>query len=100
MLCISKSTRIDPELCREKILNLTFKVTDFIEGEVVFLKDSEGNSYNLSVKEGSLQLLMDETAEERVSYLEDMVVTLLERLNMKEEDIHDLTFKRLYGDEP
>ena len=99
MLCISKSTQIDMELFRKHILGLTFKVTDFIEGEVVFLKDSEGNTYNLSVKEGRLQLLMDETAEERVSYLEDMVVTLLERLNMKEEDIHDLTFKRLYGDE-
>lgn len=99
MLCISKSTRIDHELCREKILNLTFKVTDFIEGEVVFLKDSEGNTYNLSVKEGRLQLLMDETTEERISYLEDMIVTLLGQLNVKEEDIHDLTFKRLYGDE-
>ena len=99
MLCISKSTRIDPELCREKILNLTFKVTDFIEGEVVFLKDNEDNTYNLSVKEGKLQLLIDETAEERIRYLEDMIVTILEQLNMKEEDIHDLTFKRLYGDE-
>lgn len=99
MLCISKSTRIDPELCREKILNLTFKVTDFIEGEVVFLKDSEGNTYNLSVKEGKLRLLMDETTEERISYLEDMIVTLLGQLNVNEEDIHDLTFKRLYGDE-
>jgi hypothetical protein len=99
MLCISKSTRIDPELCREKILNLTFRVTDFIEGEVVFLKDSEGNTYNLSVKEGRLRLLMDETTEERISYLEDMIVTLLGQLNVNEEDIHDLTFKRLYGDE-
>ena len=99
MLCISKSTRIDPELCREKILNLTFRVTDFIEGEVVFLKDSEGNTYNLSVKEGRLRLLMDETPEERISYLEDMIVTLLGQLNVNEEDIHDLTFKRLYGDE-
>jgi hypothetical protein len=99
MLCIAKSTLIHPGLHREKILGLTFKVTDFIEGDVVFLKDSEGNTYNLSVKEGKLQILMDETADERIGYLEDMVVTLLEQLNMKEEDMHDLTFKRLYGDE-
>lgn len=98
MLCISKTILIRPEEYREKMLNLTFKVTDFCD-EAIFLKDNEGNEYTLGIKNNNFILNLHETPEERISYLEDMIVTLLEQLNLKEEDIHDLTFKRLYGDD-
>lgn len=99
MLCISKSTLINPESCREKLLNLTFTITDFYENEVIFLKDNEGNDYTLGIKDNKFIINLHETAEERIGYLEDMIITILEQLKLKEEDIHDLTFKRLYGDE-
>lgn len=99
MLLRPTFTKIDFSLSRDWLLEKTFKITDIAGDESIFLKDNDGREFVLNVnKDGRLQLDQFQSAQERIEYLEDMVVTLLEKLNIDEEQIHDATVERLYGD--
>jgi hypothetical protein len=52
-----------------------------------------------ATKDRKLNLDKFQTPDERIDYLEDLVVTLLERIGIDEEQLHELTEKRLYGNE-
>lgn len=99
MLSKITMTKIDLEISRESLLGKTFKITDIEPNLAVYLKDEENNEYVLTAAgHAKLDLRQFQTPEERIDYLEDLVITLIDKLNLSEDQLHEDTLNRLYGD--
>lgn len=97
MLCHTTMIELSVKDQPETIKGKNFKVTDVEGSQCIFLKDDDGKEYVIEAKENALRMHMFSTNDDRIDYLEDMVVTLLDVLGISEEDFHERTAKRLYG---